>query len=84
MAYKHKKNCIEKKALAAAKELEKIPMPTEKDIVKIYKQGMEEAQRLQKLLKPEWFVKDEDNAGKAGKPVRVPRPGKPAKKRKKK
>jgi hypothetical protein len=63
MAYKHKKNCVEKKAISAAKELEKIPEPTKKEIAEIYKEGMEEAQRLQKLLKPEWFVEDTDKPG---------------------
>ncbi len=84
MPYKHKKNCIEKKALSRAKALEKIPEPSKEDIVRLYKEGLREAERLQKLLKPEWFVKDVDKAGKAGKPVRVPRHGKPGKKRRKK
>lgn len=57
------KNLV-KKTLAAAKELEKIPEPTEKEIVSIYKDALEEARRLQKLLKPEWFVKDVDKPGK--------------------
>ncbi len=64
MPYKHKKNCIEKKALAAAKELEKIPEPSKEEIVEIYKEGIHGAERLQKLLKPEWFVKDIDKPGK--------------------
>jgi len=64
MPYKHKKNCVEKKALAAAKELEKIPEPSKEEITKIYKEGMEEVPRLQKLLKPEWFVEDVDKQGK--------------------
>ncbi len=54
------KKGIAKKALAAAKELEKIPAPSEKEIVAVYKKAFEEAKRLQKLLKPEWFVKDTD------------------------
>lgn len=48
------------KALAKAHELEKVPMPTRQEIVKIYKEGMEEAEKLRKLLKPEWFMKDTD------------------------
>jgi hypothetical protein len=65
MPYKHKKNCaIEKKALKAAKKLERIPEPTDKDIEKILRESMAEAQRLQKLLKPEWFVKDTDKPSK--------------------
>ncbi len=79
MAYKHKKNCVEKKALAAAKELEKIPEPSKEEITKIYKEGIKEVQRLQKLLKPEWFVKDIDKPAKKTK-----RPAAKPKKRKKK
>lgn len=61
MQYKHRKNCvIEKKALKAAKKLEKIPEPTEKDVQKIYKAALEESRQLERLLKPEWFVKDVD------------------------
>ncbi len=62
----HSKNHVRKKtvkqALAAARELEKIPMPSEKEIVSLYREGMEEAQKLNKLLKPGWFVKDDDAA----------------------
>ncbi|MEM2916141.1 MAG: hypothetical protein QXT19_02180 [Candidatus Woesearchaeota archaeon] len=65
MHKKRNKKCkIGKKALVAAKELEKIPEPSREEIVKIYKEGMHEAERLQKLLKPEWFVKDIDKPGK--------------------
>ncbi len=71
MAVKIKKNHrhtvekgIAKKALKAAKELEQLPTPTKQEIVKLYKEGLEEAKRLQKLLKPEWFVKDVDKPGK--------------------
>ncbi len=49
-----------RKALVKAKELEKIPTPTKEEIIGIYKEGMGEAEKLRKLLKPEWFVKDED------------------------
>ncbi len=48
------------KALAKAHEIEKVPVPTRQEIVKIYKEGMEEAEKLRKLLKPEWFIKDTD------------------------
>ena len=54
-----------KKALKAAKELEQVPMPSKEDIVRIYKEGLEEAKRLQKLLKPEWFVEDKDKPSRA-------------------
>jgi len=64
---------ISKKALAAAKELEKIPMPSREEIVKYYKEGLEEAKRLQRLLKPVWFVDDTDKPGKAGIDARAER-----------
>jgi hypothetical protein len=54
---------IAKKALKAAKELEQIPMPSREDVVKVYKEALEESKRLQKLLKAEWFVKDVDRPG---------------------
>ena len=47
-----------RKAMEKAKELEKIPVPTKEEIVAIYKEGMEEAEKLRKLLKPQWFVGD--------------------------
>lgn len=61
--HKHIHPNITKKALAGARELEKIPMPSKEDVVKVYKEALEEAKRLQKLLKPEWFVKDIDRKG---------------------
>jgi hypothetical protein len=64
MPIKHKKNRVEKKAIAAAKKLESIPEPSKEEIIRIYKEGMREAERLQRLLKPEWFVKDTDKPGK--------------------
>jgi hypothetical protein len=60
---------IAKKALKAAKELEKMPMPSREEIAAIYKDAMEEAKKLQKLLKPEWFVKDVDEPGKKKKKI---------------
>lgn len=54
-----------KDALKAAKELERLPLPTDKEIVKLYKEGLEEARKLQKLLTPEWFVEDTDAQGRA-------------------
>lgn len=60
---KKKDDKLVKKALAAAKELEKIPAPSDKEIVGLYKEGIEEARKLQKLLKPEWFVDDTDKQG---------------------
>lgn len=56
---------LQKQALKAAKELERLPMPSKEDIVRIYKEGLEEVKRLQKLLKPEWFVEDKDKPGRA-------------------
>ena len=46
------------KARKKAKELEKTPIPTTEEIVEIYKDGMEEAEKLKKLLKPQWFLDD--------------------------
>jgi hypothetical protein len=47
------------RARAEAKRLEEQPEPAT-DVVKVYKDGLAEAERLKKLLKPEWFVRDED------------------------
>ncbi|MBW2970301.1 hypothetical protein KY309_01405 [Candidatus Woesearchaeota archaeon] len=47
-----------RKAMQKAKEIEKIPVPTKEEIVAIYKDGMKQAEKLRKLLKPQWFVKD--------------------------
>jgi hypothetical protein len=49
-----------RKAIVRAKEIEKIPVPSKEEIVKTYKEGMEEAAKLRKLLKPEWFIRDTD------------------------
>jgi len=51
-------------AMKRAKELEKIPVPTDKEIVAIYKDGLKEAEKLRKLLKPHWFIADTDKAKK--------------------
>ncbi len=59
-----KPDAIVKKALAAAKELEKLHEPSQKELVALYKEGLEHAKELQKLLKPEWFVADKDKQGK--------------------
>ena len=48
-----------RKAMEKAKELEKTPVPTKEEIVKVYKEGLEEAEKLRKLLKPQWFIRDE-------------------------
>ncbi len=47
-----------RQAMEKAKELEKVPIPTKEEIVAIYKEGLEEAEKLRKLLKPSWFVGD--------------------------
>ncbi len=47
-----------RKAMEKAKELEKTPLPTREEIVKTYKDGLKEAEKLRKLLKPQWFVKE--------------------------
>ena len=48
------------KALARAKELEKLPDPSREEIVSIYKDALEQAEKLNKLLEPQWFIRDED------------------------
>lgn len=48
-----------RKAMEKAKELEKVPVPTKEEITATYKEGMEEAEKLRKLLKPQWFVKEQ-------------------------
>jgi len=45
-------------AMERAKELEKIPLPSKEEITAIYKEGLEEAEKLRKLLKPQWFIAD--------------------------
>ena len=47
-----------RKAMEKAKELEKIPVPTKEEITAIYKEGLQESEKLRKLLKPQWFVGD--------------------------
>ncbi|MEM3154031.1 MAG: hypothetical protein QW165_00490 [Candidatus Woesearchaeota archaeon] len=47
-----------RKAMEKAKELEKIPLPSKQEITTIYKEGMQEAEKLRKLLKPAWFMHD--------------------------
>ena len=47
-----------REAMKKAKELEKIPEPTDKDILKIYKDTKESVKRLHKMLEPEWFVEE--------------------------
>jgi len=64
MPKKTVRKITEKKVLAAAKALEKIPMPSDREIVALYKEGLKHAEELRKLLKPEWFVSDKDRAGK--------------------
>lgn len=70
---------VVKKALKAAKELERLHEPTKQEVVQLYKEGLQHARELQKLLKKEWFVKDEDKAPHPGdvppvKRVRLKRP----------
>ena len=47
-----------RKAMEKAKQLEKVPVPTKQEIVSIYKDGLEEAEKLRKMLKPAWFIDD--------------------------
>ena len=68
-----------RQAIVRAKQIEKIPLPTREEIVKTYKEGIEEAQKLRKLLKPQWFVADID-----GKECKKKHRKRPASTRKKK
>jgi hypothetical protein len=73
------KKGLAKKALAAAKELEHVHEPSRAEITHIYKEGLQHARELQKLLKRAWFVKDTDKAPHPGdvprtKRVRLKRP----------
>ena len=40
------------------KKLEKIPMPKDKDLLKVYKDAKQSIQRLNKILKPQWYLDD--------------------------
>jgi len=53
----NKKSELEE-ARKKAKELEQKPLKSMENIVDIYKEGMEEAEKLRKLLRPEWFIDD--------------------------
>ena len=46
------------KAMKAAKKLEKIPVPKDKELLKVYKDTKQSIQRLNKLLKPQWYLDD--------------------------
>lgn len=59
-----KSDTLVKEALKAAKALEKIPLPSDKELLAMAKEGLAHAQQLQKMLKPEWFVKDVDASSK--------------------
>ncbi len=47
-----------KEAMEQAKKIENIPEPKDEDIVEIYKDARESIQRLQKMLKPQWFTEN--------------------------
>ncbi|MBI4016304.1 MAG: hypothetical protein HY363_01260 [Candidatus Aenigmarchaeota archaeon] len=49
-----------KEALRKAKELEKEPITSNEELVKLYQENMERSEELKKLLKKEWFVHDTD------------------------
>lgn len=57
-----KKDDLLARARAEAKRLEEQPEPVT-DVVKVYKDGLNEAEKLKKFLKAEWFVRDDDEAG---------------------
>lgn len=49
-----------KEALKKARRLEEQPLASDKEIVDIYKKGLEEGEQLKKLLRSAWFVHDAD------------------------
>ena len=49
-----------KDALKKAKRLEEQPLSSDKDIVEVYKKGMEESVQLKKMLHSAWFIHDAD------------------------
>ena len=49
-----------KKSLEKARELEQQQLPPEEEIVTMYKKDLEQAVKLQKLLKPAWWISDTD------------------------
>ena len=61
-----------KKALEDAKRLEEQELLPMEKIVELYKEGVEETAKLQKLLKQSWFIKDTDKPAskKARKPAK--------------
>lgn len=84
-----------RKALELAKKLESQPVPSRQEIAETYKVGMEEARKLQKLLAPEWFVRDahprkaksgrgKSSARTCGTAVPASKPRRPVRKRAKK
>ena len=58
-----REDALIERAREEAKRLEADPEPV-KDVVKVYREGMVEAEKLKKFLKPVWFVKDGDPAAK--------------------
>ncbi|MBI4147736.1 hypothetical protein HY490_00425 [Candidatus Woesearchaeota archaeon] len=51
---------IAEQAMKKAKEVENIPAPSDEEIVEIYKDGIAQGEKLKKLLKTDWYLKDKD------------------------
>ena len=51
---------VVEEAIKKAKEVEKIPLPSDEEIVEIYKDGITQGEKLKKLLKTDWYLKDKD------------------------
>ena len=49
---------VVKEAMKKAKEIEKIPTPSREEVLELYKAGLKSAEKLNKLLKPQWFISD--------------------------
>lgn len=45
-----------RKAMSAAKRLESHPVASDSEIERIYRDGMERAERLRDMLRPAWYV----------------------------
>ena len=54
---------IVRQALAAAKELKKIPLPSDRELAALHKEGLHHVKELQKLLRSAWFIEDTDRQG---------------------
>ncbi|MBD3319429.1 hypothetical protein GF342_05995 [Candidatus Woesearchaeota archaeon] len=50
-----------RRAMKKAHDLEKHKLLDKKEVVSVYKEGISLSEKLKKLLRPSWFVKDLDS-----------------------